>query len=46
MDEWNRTDPLNVYHFRPKSKSVSCKGHLNWTVLQSQQKPGIEMAGR
>jgi len=46
MVEWVSTAPLNVYNFHPKSKTMSCNGHLNWTMLQSQQKPGIEMAVR
>jgi len=42
MNKEDNSVPLNVYHFCPKRKTLSCSEHLNWTVLRPQEKPGIE----
>jgi len=33
--------PWNVHPSCPKGKTLSCNEHLNYTVLQPQQKSGI-----
>jgi len=33
--------PCHIHPFSPNGKTPSHSGHLNWTVLWPQQKPGI-----
>ena len=41
MGKIKNTVPVILNTFHLKHKMLWCIGHLNWTVLQLQQKPGI-----
>jgi hypothetical protein len=41
MCKMNNAVPLILHPFLPKHKMLCHIGHLNWTVLQLLQKPGI-----